>query len=793
MKHHGALSWGLLALLATPSVAQFSNWVPHQINTTICYWEQPRAALIRDIVYLDGGNIWWSPGLDSGQVGTVVNPGNYQGLILTYNLSEPFSPDTNVTGILLKNELSKAIGGTANGISSEPNYYDGAMLANNAEFYLDGGAVFRNDKLYEQPAADAALKYQAYQYGVNKPLWQRGFLDTRLGDHITRYIAYGAAVNAPSENKAWYFSGLTSPTRGPIIFNTGLNDSAMAVNISNTLISLDMSTQLSEEWSNSTLPSYIKGRSNAEVVWVPIGKQGILVVLGGVTYPEWASVSHKSADADASGKESPEFMSTIDIYDVAGNKWYKQPTKDAPGTRSRGCAIVAAAADRSSINIYYYGGFDGIHPTNDFYDDVWVLSLPSFTWTQINNGTAIHGRAGHKCFQPYPDQMMVFGGYTPQAGHLPSCLDKGPVVIFNITSGEWMDSYDPTKHGSYGVHEKVRAAIGGDASGGATVTKPVPSGWATSGLGDVFAQKYDTNKITTYWPYGAAPATGRPDLPKDKDDDGGDDKRHIIIPAVVVPIVFLVGVGLIAWRCLLNRRKRDGSVSKESGPDEAAMRIRSWIRGQHPEKTITMTTSDAMSPSPEIGKAPSVAPMSPETERSVHHEMEDTQVAELGGKSGIFADTWRGTLLTIADTSPPAELHDTGLSPIEVIQKHSNFAQNKTRSPTDPSHSSFSFADNTSFVSRTSGAANSARVDSPLLGNSSPILGVSRPAVGDSGPREHMQTMHEGREEMKTPAPVSPPTAGEVPADDYISVGEVPISAKKSVFHENDEDMGRLK
>ena len=219
-------------------------------------------------------------------------------------------------------------------------------------------------------------------------------------------------------------------------------------------------------------------------------------------------------------------MRTIDIYDVEGGKWYKQPTKDGPGTRSRGCAVVATAADRSSFNIYYYGGFDGIHPTADFYDDVWVLSLPSFTWTQINNGTTLHARAGHKCFQPYPDQMMVFGGYAPEAGTVPSCLDKGPVVIFNTTSGQWMDSYDPTKHSAYGIPEKVRAAIGGNAAGGATVTEPVPSGWATSALGDVFAQKYNTSKITTYWPYGAAPATGRPDLPKDSNSGSGRRRRR---------------------------------------------------------------------------------------------------------------------------------------------------------------------------------------------------------------------------------------------------------------------------
>lgn len=176
----------------------------------------------------------------------------------------------------------------------------GVMFANDAELFLYGGALFRNDDLYDQPPADAVLAYQAYQYGSDKPLWQKGFHPAHLNDGVTRYIAHGAAVSAPSENRAWYFSGLVSPTRGPILPNPGLNRTTMAINVSDTLISLDMATQLDERWSNSTLPQDVKGRSNAEVFWVPVGRQGILVVLGGVTHPEWASVSHKSEDAAAS-------------------------------------------------------------------------------------------------------------------------------------------------------------------------------------------------------------------------------------------------------------------------------------------------------------------------------------------------------------------------------------------------------------------------------------------------------------------------------------------------------------
>ena len=57
---------------------------------------------------------------------------------------------------------------------------------------------------------------------------------------------------------------------------------------------------------------------------------------------------------------------------------------------------MATASDRSSFNIFYYGGFDGINVKDSFSDDVWVLSLPSFTWIKISEGKSIHGRAGHK-------------------------------------------------------------------------------------------------------------------------------------------------------------------------------------------------------------------------------------------------------------------------------------------------------------------------------------------------------------------------------------------------------------
>lgn len=328
-------------------------------------------------------------------------------------------------------------------------------------------------------------------------------------------------------------------------------------------------------------------------------------------------------------------MRVIDVYDVASGKWYTQPTADGPSARALGCAVVATASDSSSYNIYYYGGTEGINSTKSFYDDVWVLSLPSFTWTQINDGKDSHARAGHQCFTPYPDQMMIIGGETTAAGSSITCLEDGPVVMFNLTSGEWMDSYDPTVYGEYGVPDKVQAVIGGKASGGATATQPAVSGWATADLGKVFATTYDQKKISTYWPYPAAqtsnPPAESPQPPTPPPKSGG-------LPSWVGPVLGVI-LGLIALTCIIvlfclwRRRKNLKNRSSTNTSEEAGRRILSWIRGQPPNhKAPTETTTEDTPGSPGMQEYiyPSFTPSNSASVPPQVHEVADTQLVELG-------------------------------------------------------------------------------------------------------------------------------------------------------------------
>ena len=49
-------------------------------------------------------------------------------------------------------------------------------------------------------------------------------------------------------------------------------------------------------------------------------------------------------------------MNAINVYDIATSSWYIQSTSgETPKIRVNPCAVVAAAADGSSYNVYMFG------------------------------------------------------------------------------------------------------------------------------------------------------------------------------------------------------------------------------------------------------------------------------------------------------------------------------------------------------------------------------------------------------------------------------------------------------
>ncbi|QDS77352.1 hypothetical protein FKW77_005389 [Venturia effusa] len=180
--------------------------------------------------------------------------------------------------------------------------------------------------------------------------------------------------------------------------------------------------------------------------------------------------------------------------------WFTQPTSgEIPPPRIDFCILPVPklAKDNSSHNFYMYGGYD---PTrNIMYDDVWVISLPSFTWVKLDSGGS-NARFGHTCHRAGESHMISIGGSLDGAlygvetsGQIPTNLDTmkcdptALVRIFDLSLGGW-GTYSPGPLSpAYRVPAKLVAVIGGSGDGGATMNSP-KGGWAHPALAAMFDQ-----------------------------------------------------------------------------------------------------------------------------------------------------------------------------------------------------------------------------------------------------------------------------------------------------------------
>ena len=160
-------------------------------------------------------------------------------------------------------------------------------------------------------------------------------------------------------------------------------------------------------------------------------------------------------------------MANIDIFDVASiddssnttnaGSWYRQQaTGDIPDPRADYCLVGATAPDNSSYNIYMYGGRD----RSQAFDQVYVLSLPSFKWMKLWEGDS--PRWGHTCHAVgnSGSQMITVGG-VPDTDFTNGCdWETKGVSIYDMSSGLWGSVYNAFD-GEYQIPNAVSREIGG--------------------------------------------------------------------------------------------------------------------------------------------------------------------------------------------------------------------------------------------------------------------------------------------------------------------------------------------
>lgn len=106
-------------------------------NPRLCVWTQPRGAVVRDTLYMDGGQMQycqWDATGNTWLPGTAVSPPEQErGYLYTLNFSKTFEVSANFSDIF-------TILPNAGGFSNNPPFIDGHMFADDYEFYTYGYA-----------------------------------------------------------------------------------------------------------------------------------------------------------------------------------------------------------------------------------------------------------------------------------------------------------------------------------------------------------------------------------------------------------------------------------------------------------------------------------------------------------------------------------------------------------------------------------------------------------------------------------------------------------------------------
>jgi hypothetical protein len=157
-------------------------------------------------------------------------------------------------------------------------------------------------------------------------------------------------------------------------------------------------------------------------------------------------------------------LQIVDILDVGSLSnastpdgiWYKQKTTGViPKPRLDACVVVASAPDNSSHNIYMYGGRDGV---GGYYDETWILTIPSFQWKLVHSGTS--PRYSMTCHVAGNRQMITTGG--SDTSNLTSGCDwhtRG-VGVLDMSAVAWVSTYNAAAK-PYVVPGVIVAMIGG--------------------------------------------------------------------------------------------------------------------------------------------------------------------------------------------------------------------------------------------------------------------------------------------------------------------------------------------
>lgn len=177
--------------------------------------------------------------------------------------------------------------------------------------------------------------------------------------------------------------------------------------------------------------------------YIPFGPNGLLVMWGGET--------SESSIYIPGAEEQP--MHTVTLLDPITKDWYQQTIPGTvPSVRNRFCSVVAsdprplsAANNTGTTEIFMYAGYAGVLGAgNEQYDEVWVLSIPAFSWQRVD-ASQKSARYGHTCHLVGGRQMLSIGGVDASqqdAWSTPDYTNINGLGVFDLVQNTWSAGYN---------------------------------------------------------------------------------------------------------------------------------------------------------------------------------------------------------------------------------------------------------------------------------------------------------------------------------------------------------------
>lgn len=341
-------------------------------------------------------------------------------------------------------QKARRVSGAVEGMGWPVNVHDGALFGGPEEsdtLYMFGGTTLNFNQSFPYYLIPPTEQYAMWQYDMSNDLWA-AFDTSSSGITIP---SWGANAEATNHGLAFYVGGQVDA--GTANTTQDLGDDTVGLG---GMVVLDTT---STTMKNLTVEDSIKSnRQGAGMVYVDnFGDAGVLILIGGRTEADGFLPMDEVAIFD---------VGTTDLGDSASadkNKWYRQKTSGpVPNSRTDFCLVAAPSQDNSSTNIYMYGG----RSNGAIFDDIYVLSIPSFTWVKVFVGES--ARWSVTCHFIPPRQMITIGGGGDSTTDIAADCDweyKSLAVLDMSTIG-WSSTYDANA-APYKIPDSVVKVIGG--------------------------------------------------------------------------------------------------------------------------------------------------------------------------------------------------------------------------------------------------------------------------------------------------------------------------------------------